>query len=211
MVHFDDSVFGFVKGRSATMAAARHCGAEWVYSVDIADFFPSTPASRVEASLTQLGYPEHGAELITKLCCYAGTLSQGSPASPVLSNLVFREVDDELNSLTKKHCLRYTRYADDIVFSSTGPFPEVLKSEVRAAIESRQWRVAEKKERFSKRPNRLKVHGLLVHGSRPRLTKGYRSKIRAFRHMLDAGKVKDEDLARLRGHLSYARAVDMAG
>ncbi|MFI5395207.1 MAG: reverse transcriptase family protein [Candidatus Binatia bacterium] len=208
-VRFSECVFGFVKGRSAVKAASLNCGATWVYSVDIADFFPSTPLSKVVAALKGLGYTDRGAEVIAKLCCYDGMLSQGSPASPVLSNLVFREADEELDAVAKKFGLRFTRYADDIVFSREGEFPVELKSEVRRIIESRGWQLAEKKERLSKHPGRLKVHGLLVHGEKPRLTKGYRNRIRGYTHMLDAGKVVEADMAKLHGHVSYARSVDL--
>ena len=208
VVKFDDCVFGFVKGRSAVDAAALHCAADWVYSIDIADFFPSTPMNKVTEALEELDYPAHGAELISKLCCYSGGLSQGSPASPVLSNLVFRGADAELVTIAKQHGLRYTRYADDVVFSGKGDFPAAVKTAVRAVIESRGWKIAENKERLSKRPNRLKVHGLLVHGQRPRLKKGYRNRIRAFKHLLAKEAVKPDDVARMKGHLSYAHSVN---
>ena len=121
-IKFDEAVFGFVKGRSAVKAAALHCASDWVYSVDIEDFFPSTPLSKVVGALIQLGYPSHGAGLIAKLCCYNGMLSQGSPASPVLSNLVLRDGDVEFSAIAKKFELKYTRYADDIVFSGKESF-----------------------------------------------------------------------------------------
>jgi hypothetical protein len=207
-VKFDESVFGFIKGRSAIDAAALHCGADWIYSIDIADFFPSTPMSKVIEALAELGYPPHGAELISKLCCYNGGLSQGSPASPVLSNLVFRGADAELITIAKEHGLCYTRYADDVVFSGKGEFPEAIKLAVGTVIKSRGWKIAANKERLSKRPNRLKVHGLLVHGQKPRLTKGYRNRIRAFKHLLAKDAVKPEDVAKLKGHLSYSQSVE---
>lgn len=207
MVKFDPCVFGFIKGRSAIDAATLHCGADWVYSIDIADFFPSTSLGKVAAALIGLGYPPHGAELIAKLCCFGGGLAQGSPASPVLSNLVFLAADAELVAVAKKYGVCFTRYADDVVFSGKGDFPEKIKPIVRAAIESRGWKIAEAKERLAKRPNRLKVHDLLVHGEKPRLTKGYRNRIRAFKHLLAKEAIDAEDVARVMGHLSYAQSV----
>jgi RNA-directed DNA polymerase len=201
-VKFENCVYGFIKGRCAIDAAKLHCGADWVYSVDIADFFPSTLLQNVTNSLTEIGYPQHGAEVIGKLCCYGGGLAQGSPASPILSNLVFRPVDSDLIAMAKKHGLCFTRYADDLVFSGKGNFPEEIKPIVRSAIESQGWKIADAKERFAKRPNRLKVHGLLVHGEKPRLTKGYRNKIRAFKHLVAKQAVADEDVAKVMGHLS---------
>ncbi len=209
-LRFHDSVFGFIKGRSSVQAAARHCGAEWVYSVDIEDFFPSTSLEKVLPALVELGYPQHGAELISKLCCYQGRLPQGSPASPVLSNLVFRVVDERFSETARKLGICYTRYADDIVFSGTGSFPEAIKSEAHDVIESHGLRINREKERLARRPNRLKVHGLLVHQAKPRLTKGYRNKIRAFKHLLESERVTPSDVTRLRGHISYAQSIDDA-
>jgi len=77
-VSLADSVFGFVPGRSAVLAAAVHCGADWVLSLDIQDFFRSTPSKNVSTALQGLGYPKHGADLMARLCSYRGTLAQGS-------------------------------------------------------------------------------------------------------------------------------------
>lgn len=205
-----DCVFGFVRGQSTIKAAALHCGSNWVYSIDIKDFFPSTPITNVVQTLLKLGYPPHGAELAGKLCCYEGGLSQGSPASPAISNLVFGEADTKLMALAREYGIHYSRYADDIVFSGLDNFPEDLPQRAKGVIESGGWRVSPEKERLSKRPNRLKVHGLLVHGEHPRLTKGYRNKLRAYRHLLEANRISDEDEARIRGHLSYAKSVESA-
>jgi retron-type reverse transcriptase len=207
-VEFDEAIFGFIEGRSAIAAAASHCEADWVYSIDIEDFFNSTPLSKVISSLVGLGYTEHGANLIGKLCCYEGMLAQGSPASPILSNLVFRDADNDLISIAERNGVRYTRYADDIVFSGKGQFPSEIQAAVHTVIEKGGWKISDRKERFAARPNRLKVHGLLVHGSKPRLTKGYRNRIRAFKHLLAKDAVRSEDIRKLRGHISYSSSVD---
>lgn len=202
-----DCVYGFIQGRSVVDAAKIHCSATWVYSLDIRDFFPSTTSDQVFSALTCLGYAEHGATLITRLCTLNGRLPQGSPASPVLSNLVFMPFDIQLQDIAKAENIRYTRYADDIVFSGQGDPPHELADQVRTVVTSGGWQIAPEKEHLSKFPARLKVHGLLVHGMTPRLTKGYRNRIRAFKHLLALGKIKDDDLLRVQGHLSYADFV----
>jgi RNA-directed DNA polymerase len=207
-VKFDEAIFGFIEGRSAIAAAALHCEADWIYSIDIEDFFNSTPLNKVVSSLVGLGYADHGANLIGKLCCYEAMLAQGSPASPILSNLVFREADNDLISIAERHGVRYTRYADDIVFSGKGQFPTEIQAAVHTVIETRGWRIADRKERLAARPNRLKVHGLLVHRDKPRLTKGYRNRIRGFKHLLSKNAVRPEDVLKLKGHISYSNSVD---
>jgi len=207
-IKFEDYVCGFVKGKSAIDGAEAHCGATWVYSVDIENFFPTTPMSMVIKSLVELGYPQSGAEILAKICSYNECLPQGSPASPVLSNIVFRKADSELKGLAEKYDLKYTRYADDVVFSGVDEFPEPLKDEVKAIIEAGGWVLSAHKEHLARLPNRLKVFGLLVSGKQPRLTKGYRNKIRAYQHLLKKGNIKDEDMSRVKGHLSYAKFIE---
>jgi retron-type reverse transcriptase len=208
-IDFSENVYGFVRGRSAVKAAAFHCGVKWIYSADIKDFFQTTPTASVVNNLISVGYPDHGAELIGKLCSYKGFLAQGSPASPVLSNLVFRATDSSLAELAQEFGIRYTRYADDIVFSGTDDFPRELVGRVKGIVESGGWKLAAEKERLLERPKRLKVHGLLVHGERPRLSKGYRNRIRAFRHLLEAKKVAESDISRIKGHIAYAKSVEV--
>lgn len=213
-VHFQrkyeapDHVFGFVPGRSHIQAAQRHVGAQWVFSVDISNFFPTTPLDAVTDALVHLGYRLNSANLIARLCCLAENLAQGSPTSPVLSNICFRTVDAGLAALSQHHQIRLTRYADDIVFSGAGEMPLDLPEQVQRIIAPTPWLIAKQKTTLCALPKRLKVHGLLVHGDQVRLTKGYRNKVRAYRHMLATGQVRNKkDLERMQGHLLYANQV----
>jgi hypothetical protein len=205
-----DHVFGFIPGRSHIDAAKRHCSASWVFSVDIENFFPSTPQWLVRRALETMGYTPAGAELIAALSCLRGFLAQGAPTSPVISNMVFQEFDTQLAEVAGRYNARLTRYADDIVFSGAGAFPQNLQDEVETLFRNRPWKLARHKTSISRLPNRLKVHGLLVHGDSARLTKGYRKRIRAFRHLMAQGLVRDEDVSKLKGHLEYARQVELS-
>lgn len=205
---FEDNVFGFIPEKSAALAAKQHTNARWVYSVDISDFFPSTPESVVSSSLMSVGYSEKASKLMAELCCYGDFMAQGSPASPVISNVAFSELDSQLKLIANEYDLRMTRYADDIVFSGVDEFPEEIKNQVKKLFETTSWSLSEEKEYFSELPKRLKVHGLLVHGDNPRLTKGYRNRIRAYKHLLANGLVKDKDLARIMGHVKYSESID---
>lgn len=207
-VEYDEFVYGFIGGKSAVEAAGQHANARWVYSIDIKEFFPSTTEEVVSAALQGLGYSDKACNLIVPLCCYRDRLAQGSPSSPVLSNLVMKDIDSQINQISQAHGVRFTRYADDIVFSGQGEFPEALKDQAKSLFDNTCWELSPQKEYFAALPKRLKVHGLIVHGSRPRLTKGYRNKIRAFKHMLETGKVHEKDIKRLTGHIKYAESID---
>lgn len=205
---FNEAVYGFIPERSAVDAAAVHCNAQWVYSVDVKDFFPTTTYEVIKTALQEIGYSDRGADIITKLNCYGDKLAQGSPSSPVLSNLVMRNIDEQLAVISQQNDIRFTRYADDIVLSGVNEFNEEIKEQIQALFNNTCWVLSPKKEYFAALPKRLKVHGLLVHGGRPRLTKGYRNKIRAFKHLVATGNVNEEDIKRIMGHIKYADSVD---
>lgn len=202
-----EHVFGFVGGRSHVDAATLHCGATWVFGVDIKDFFPSIRIGLVAAALSRMGFEALGAQLIAQLCCLGDALAQGAPSSPVLSNICFAEMDVELVSIAAKYEVKLSRYADDIVFSGVGDFPEALRMEVLDLFAVRRWRLAEQKTRLAVLPERLKVHGLLVQGESARLTKGYRNRIRAYKHLLALEKIDAASLLEVKGHVAYSDFV----
>jgi len=208
---FAPCVHGFIPEQNGILSAASfHCNAKWVLSLDLRNFFPSVSAKLIEDSLKALGYQQHAAKLITKICTLDDRLPQGSPASPVLSNLAFSTTDIALQAIADNFDVRYSRYADDLVFSGTnGNPPAELQPLVIETIIAHGWVIAEEKTHLAVAPQRLKVHGLLVHGEKPRLTKGYRNRIRAYKHLLSGNfAIPDKDLERMRGHIAYSLQVD---
>lgn len=203
----DDHVFGFVPGRSHILAAASHSNAEWAYSIDIRDYFGSTPISLVEDAYHFLGYDLEPARLLSKLSCIGGFLSQGAPTSPPLSNICFRLMDRRLRALAKEYNATLSRYADDIMFSGSGSFPPALRTSIREMFDEGPWKLADEKESLQPLKGRIKVHGLLVGGGNVRLTKGYRNKIRAYQHVLRTKGDAANNKVSLRGHVGYARTV----
>ncbi|QJQ04563.1 reverse transcriptase family protein [Undibacterium parvum] len=204
-----DHVFGFVAGRSHIDAASVHAQAVWVLSVDIRDFFQTTPKSLVKTRLLELGFLEKGAELIASLCCLRDNLAQGAPTSPLLSNVCFIHVDQQLSYLADKYNLRLSRYADDIVFSGKGQCPDTLRDELESLFIGSTWVLAPEKTELVSLPKRLKVHGLLVHGENIRLTKGYRNKIRTYKHLLATKGAELTNSEKIKGHISYEKYVDL--
>lgn len=199
-------VFGFVPNRSHIEAAFAHREAVWAYSVDIRDFFVSTPQTLVIDAYHYLGYDLTAANLLARLSCFNGALSQGSPTSPPLSNICFRDQDVALVELAQTYGATLTRYADDIVFSGAGTFPNQLQQDVTQVLANTPWVLAPEKSRLEPIKGRIKIHGLVVSGGRVRLTKGYRNKIRAYEHILRT-REKTLNTDMLWGHVEYSRLV----
>lgn len=204
-----DAVHGFVEGRSHITAASVHLGANWLASIDIKDFFPSTSHEEISSSLLKLGYRQTDSlRILSKICSLWGKLPQGAPTSPVLSNIALDRVDKAISKLASHLNCQFTRYADDIVLSGYDRIPDQLLQELRSIFQHSPWQLAEEKTYISESPQRLKVHGLLVHGDYLRLTKKYRNRIRAYKHLLHHKRIQKNDLHRVRGHVQYAEQVD---
>ena len=173
------------------------------------EFFPSVSVRKVGSALEALGYVDNFPKtVIPKLTCLNQGLTQGAPSSPVLSNIVLNDLDIELAKFADAKGFVYTCYADDIVVSGSTGSPEEASHEIQHMVRSDGWTIAEQKTSIDRLPRRLKVHGLLVHGDRIRLTKGYRNRLRAYRHLHDNGRIRDGDIARIRGHIEFARSVE---
>jgi len=201
-------VYGFVPGRSHIGAAYIHRRAEWALSVDITNFFQTTPGSLVTSTLEQLGYSKEAAAQLTSLTCYLGFLAQGAPSSPALSNLCFAEADAALVRLSQRYACKITRYADDVVLSGQGSMPSELRDELRLVFDTTPWRLAPEKERVQPLNGRVKIHGLVVHGPRVTTTKGYRNKLRAYSHILSTRGERATGRHVLIGHVQYAQHVE---
>lgn len=120
---------GFVRGRSIVSNASRHKRQRFVLNVNLRGFFPSINEGRIWGLFRAKPYElkSNVAKLIARLCCHNNALPQGAPTSPVLSNMVCRRLDRQLMKLAQGHRCIYTRYADDLTFSTSMPtFPEAL-------------------------------------------------------------------------------------
>jgi RNA-directed DNA polymerase len=134
-----DAAHGFRSGRSIRTFAAPHAGRAAVWRIDLKDFFPSIPASRVHALFGAAGYPETVARVLTGLCTTmlpVGVrspdgvttlyrqrhLPQGAPTSSAIANLGAYRLDIRLAAWAAKCGAMYTRYADDLAFSGGTDF-----------------------------------------------------------------------------------------
>ena len=113
-------VHGFAPGRSVRTNALRHVGRKYVFNIDLKDFFPSINFGRVRGMFMGKPYnlPPGVATLLAHLCCFEGRLPQGAPTSPVISNMICAKMDSQLQRLAAANRSTYTRYADDMTFST---------------------------------------------------------------------------------------------
>jgi RNA-directed DNA polymerase len=210
------AVHGFVTARSAVTAAQVHAGSSMVISLDLESFFSSLTAARVYGVFRAAGYPQPVAHQLTGLCTTrtpvaelgamppaapeadlaarfrqrrllaVAHLPQGAPTSPALANLCVLRLDRRLAGYAAGCAARYTRYADDLVFSvppghSDRLRPERLIAAVAAIAVDEGLRVQPDKTRVQRAHQRQLVTGIVVN-ARPNLARQDFDELKAVLH-----------------------------
>lgn len=191
---------GFTEGRSIVDNARAHTNQNYVFNIDLKDFFPSIDQARVWKRLQRppFDFCAEVASAIAGLCAMKSereekngelvecfVLPQGAPTSPLLTNAVCDKLDRRLHGLAKRFGLHYTRYADDITFSSMHnvyqPSSEFRK-ELERIIADQHFTINEKKTRLNHCSTRQEVTGLTV-GGKVNVTRKYVKDLRAILHI----------------------------
>lgn len=142
--------------------AASHQGCVWLLNMDLKDFFPSIHYERVLNYFTSLGYVDDVSRGLTEICTYQRKLPQGAPTSPMLSNLIARDLDLACEELARIKGCQYTRYADDLTFSGMNLESRVTPEDVTEIVLSNGFRVNRNKTKEKVRGQRQLVTGLTV-------------------------------------------------
>lgn len=196
-------VQGFVEGGSIVRNASLHLNKRLVLNIDLSDFFPSITTNRVIGLLRSKPFEFNNevASTLAGLVCYKGSLPQGAPTSPVISNMICLRMDKALCALGKKEHATYSRYADDITFSTTkrsfsngiidrleSNKPPDLGVELIDIIERNYFQVNPRKTRISSGTESKYVTGVKVN-LKPNVSRRYVRQIRSMLHAWEAYKL----------------------
>jgi RNA-directed DNA polymerase len=221
---------GFVRERSIITNAMMHLGQKNVLNIDLKNFFDSFNFGRVRGFFIKnknFQLDPKIATVIAQIACYKDTLPQGSPCSPVITNLITHSLDIRLAALAKKYKCTYTRYADDITFSTRkSKFPKPIMDELDGEyisgteltweIERAGFSINDKKTRIQFKDSRQDVTGLIVN-KKPNTKKEYwrtarakcSSVFRTGRFTSEVNGVEVEgNLNELEGQLSFIDQID---
>jgi hypothetical protein len=238
-----EAATGFVRNKSIVDNARKHVGHHYVFNLDLKDFFHSFEINRVKMGFMYEPFNLNGekeplAFLLASLCTHPfeiegevkTVLPQGSPTSPTITNILCKKLDRRLNGLAKRFGVIFTRYADDITFSS--PYniynDEAFNKELKRIIEEDQdLAINPKKTRLQKAGYRQEATGLIVNEKvnvRSRYVKqirmflyywekyGYHKAEQIFKkdYIADKGNVKNENanlIKVLDGKLQFLKMV----
>lgn len=160
---------GFEKNKSIMTNAYIHRRKKYLLNMDIEDFFPSFNFGRVQGYFyksREFMFSKEVSTIIAQLACYQGKLPQGAPTSPIIANLIFNIVDLHILALAKRYKLDYTRYADDMTFSTND---EKFRAnhhsfirELTKLLQRNGFQVNKEKTRLQYYSSRQEVTGLTV-------------------------------------------------
>lgn len=199
-------VTGFVEGRDIIHNARIHVKRKIVLNLDLENFFGSINFGRVYGMLLKPPYSlvQPVAACIAKICTVDDQLPQGAPTSPIISNLICAKMDSELLRIAQNSRCRYSRYADDITFSTMRDnirplayLDESIDEEtavvkigfrlgdlIRNKIKINGFKVNEAKFRVATTKNRQEVTGIIVNEF-PNVKRRFIRQIRAMLYAWD--------------------------
>ena len=164
---------GFILNNNATNKtynivsnAAVHANKKFVMNIDIENFFPNISAKRIYELFKSdiFGFNETVSIALSLLCTYKKQLPTGAPTSPVLSNFICLDLDNSLMEICSDLEINYTRYADDLIFSSDNYsyLDEDIIHVVKSTIVNHGFIINEKKFRIQSRHRQQNVTGIVV-------------------------------------------------
>lgn len=225
---------GFLKGKSVVTGANIHSKKPGlVINMDLEDFFPTITFERIRGMFIAIGYSGHISTILAMLCTYCERmpievkgkvkyvaitrriLPQGSPASPMITNIICRRLDKRLSGLTKKFGLTYSRYADDISFSILDEKEVNVKrfcGLVSKIIKEEGFKINKEKTRFLRKNNRQAITGIVINNKEIGIPRPWIRKFRAA--IYNAEKLKKNDklptevIPELSGMASWVKSVN---
>ena len=206
--------------------AGIHTGKKHVLNIDLKDFFPSISAKQIKSlfSSSYFNFDEQMAIALTLLTTYQAKLPTGAPTSPVLSNFICLTLDVCLRTFCNLNGLQFTRYADDLTFSSDIIISQDTIQNITQIIKENGFEVNEKKLRLQSYNRKQTVTGLTVN-QKVNVDRKLLKKIRAMLHDMTTNgidtatrrhfKLKDEItlkhrkrfIYRLNGYINFVGQV----
>ena len=213
--------FGFVKSRNrhnnlsnasnspVVDVARRHLKQVYILKMDLKNFYPSIKSERVFSQFLKIGYGTYASNLLTQICTHEGVLPQGAVTSPYLANIVCYHMDKRIAGYCGKRGITYTRYADDMIFSSDdrrdlrsvyGIFSSIVADE--------GFCINKKKTRFLGPKGRKEVLGLILNDEKKLVaSRDLKRKVRTvIHHQVVSGDYSNQ--SKVLGYVAYIESIE---
>ena len=190
-----------------------------ILKLDIRHFFDSITYSAVkETVFPSEQFSESNRVLLTLLCTHSGCLPQDTPTSPIISNIIMKNFDNDVGIWCKQRNIKYTRYCDDMTFSGQFSTNEII-SFITPKLKEMGFILNTKKTKLACNGQRKSVTGIVVN-EKINVPINYRKSLRqemyycrkygVNSHLERIGENKDKTtyLKSLLGTINYLLSVD---
>ncbi|OCH19470.1 retron St85 family RNA-directed DNA polymerase [Aliivibrio logei] len=213
-----DSAFAYRDGQSIDKHAKVHLSARYLLRLDFKDFFESIKAHDIYRFINKHGinlldnWSELDTKLLVDIVCYKQKLTMGSVTSPILSNAICFALDKQLEKICYMHDVKYSRYADDLFFSTSKP--NVLRkiekdvfNVVAALNEPEKLKINRKKTYHSSKKNRMSVTGIIL-TTDGNISIGRDNKRKVRTMVFSWNKLDVVEKRYLQGYLSFCASIE---
>ncbi len=216
-----DSAFAYRRGLSIKDNAEVHLNGKYLLKMDFKDFFPSiTPDLFFESlSREEIALTEKDRLILSHLLFWkprrnsALRLSIGAPSSPLISNFVMLDFDRKISEVCAEMKVNYTRYADDISFSTNVrnilfDFPDIVNGELNSSTNGRISVNLEKTIFSSKKHNRHITGITLSNDNKISLGRERKRSISAMIHKYKNNQLSNESFLKLQGLMAFSKFIE---
>lgn len=215
------SAYAYVKNKSIKDNATVHLDNRYLLKMDFKDFFPSITPELMFQEYARFGivFSDDEKALLSNILFFKLRknsklkLSIGAPSSPFISNIVMRHFDMVVSALCEDKKIKYSRYADDITFSSNiRDILFELPQEIASTLKKEGYHditLNTEKTIFSSKKNNRHVTGVTLSNDK-KLSIGRDKKrlLSASIHTFSLGKLCDKDIEKLKGELAFAFYIE---
>ena len=208
-----DYAYAYKKGLSIKHHAYAHLRGRFILHLDIIGFFESINSQHLSNVLIRnkelfMDFDvELSLEEICGICLRKNTLCIGAVCSPIISNVIMYNFDNESAKYCKDRKLTYTRYADDIYISSSEFIDEDILDYFRVKLKEMDFVVNEKKTRFMSSKNRQAVTGLIItHDKNVSVGLNMRNKVKSLLYEKMVKGIGDPEV--IMGYMSYIKDIE---
>ena len=180
----------------------------FILEMDIKKFFDSIKETQVFQLFCKIGYNTDVSAILANLCTYEDALPQGAVTSPYIANLVTYHLDVRLNGLCSRKDIVYTRYADDLSFSSNNRTKlNSIEKFVQCIVREEGFEINEKKTRYLSNDVKKTITGITINNEELHVDKDFKKKIRAmiFNSIVNKDYSKNEKII---GCIAYVDSIE---
>ena len=210
------AVFSYKKGISIKNLAEQHKNNRFLLRIDFKDFFPSLTSKNIRElleknlSLFDFELSKDDITLINNIVCKSNKLTIGAPTSPIISNALLYDFDCEMNNFSKE--IKYSRYADDLYFSSN--IPNLLQNiipYIKTFILNYKIKLQKKEDKniyTSKKSKRCITGLVLTTDNEISIGREKKKYLKSLIFKYIKKTITSEELIYLKGYLSFVKSVE---